>query len=203
MLDPAILLPFLMFGVLLTVTPGPNNTMALSSGVRVGLPASMPLVLGISVGVSLQLVAIGLGLGALFDAYPASHDVMRIVGALYLVWLAWRIAASGPISMDKAGRPPLGFLGGAAFQWINPKAWAITTSAAATYVPHEDYLRNVAIAALILAVIAVPCVTLWAAAGTLLRRVLEEPGRARIFNLTVAALLVATTIPMLLAIGRP
>jgi threonine/homoserine/homoserine lactone efflux protein len=202
MIDPATLLPFLLFSVLLTVTPGPNNTMALVSGVQVGVLGSVPLVCGIAVGVALQLAAIGFGLGALLEAYPASQDVLRIGGSLYLVWLAWKIAGSGPVRIDDEGHRPLGFAGAAAFQWINPKAWAITTSAAAAYIPRDGYVVNILVASLVLALVALPCVGVWTAAGSILRRLLERPTYARVFNCLVAALLLMTTLPMLLDLGR-
>lgn len=195
MINPAVLIPFFVFAVLMTVTPGPNNAMALASGVRVGLKGTYPLIGGIAAGVAVQMLAIGLGLGALFVAYPLAHDIMRIGGSLYLVWLAVKIAHSGPIDSGFEGSP-IGFWGAAAFQWVNPKAWAVTMSAAATYIPGVDYFLNVSIAAVVLALVAMPCVGVWAVIGDLLRNVLGEPRYARKFNLCVALLLVASTIPM-------
>jgi threonine/homoserine/homoserine lactone efflux protein len=196
MTDPVVLAPFLLFAFLMTVTPGPNNAMALASGVRVGLARSLPLIGGIAAGVALQMLTIGFGLGALFNAYPITHEILRIGGSLYLVWLAWKIARSGPIEGGESS--PIGFVGAAAFQWINPKAWAITVSAAATYIPSNGYLLNIAIAAALLALVAFPSVAVWAAAGGLLRNVLTRPRYARIFNLAVALLLLASTVPILL-----
>jgi threonine/homoserine/homoserine lactone efflux protein len=193
----AVLLPYLVFCIVMTGTPGPNNAMALTSGARVGVWRSMPLVSGIAVGVALQLTAIGLGLGAAFRAAPLLHDILRLGGSAYLLWLAFKIARSGPLEADGGGRAPVGFVGAAAFQWINPKAWAITTSAVATYVPAGDYASNIGIAAALLALVAIPCVSVWAAAGMALRRLLADPRYARAFNVAVALVLVATTLPML------
>jgi len=195
MTESAVLIPYLVFCLVMTGTPGPNNAMALTSGVRVGFWRSMPLVSGIAVGVGLQLAAVGLGLGTVFEAAPVLHHLLRIGGSIYLLWLALKIARSGPPDGDE--RPPVGFAGAAAFQWVNPKAWAITTSAAATYVPATGYTLNVTIAAILLALIAVPCVAVWAAGGTVLRRFLLQPRYARAFNITVALLLVATTVPIM------
>ena len=199
MTQSIVLIPYLLFCVLMTGTPGPNNAMALTSGVKVGFWRSMPLVSGIAVGVGLQLIAIGLGLGAAFEAFPALHNLLRIGGSIYLLWLALKIARSGPIRLDGSNRPPVGFVGATAFQWINPKAWAITTSAVAAYVPAVDYMLNVTIAATIMALVAMPCVSIWAAVGTALRRFLMQPHYARAFNTAVALLLVAITVPMLVS----
>lgn len=197
MTDPAILIPFLIFCVVLTGTPGPNNMMALASGVRVGVRRSMPLVAGIAVGVALQLIAVGLGIGALLQSFPALHDAMRWAGAAYLVWLAIKIARSGPIDVEADERPPLGFAGAVAFQWINPKAWAITTGAAATYLPADGYALNLGLAAAAMALISIPCVAVWSAGGAVLRRFLVQPAYATAFNIGAAVLLVAATVPIL------
>lgn len=203
MTEPAVLLPYLIFCVLMTGTPGPNNAMAVTSGVKVGFRRSLPLVTGIAVGVALQLTAIGMGLGAVFEAVPHSHDLLRFGGSLYLLWLAVKIARSGPIGSDADARPPVGFAGAAAFQWINPKAWAVTTSAVATYVPAADYIFNLSVAAVTIAFVAIPCVSVWAAGGVVLRRFLLRPNYARAFNVAVALLLVATTVSMFVGSARP
>jgi threonine/homoserine/homoserine lactone efflux protein len=198
MTETAVLVPYLVFCVLMTGTPGPNNTMALAAGVKVGFWRSLPLVCGIAIGVGVQLIAIGLGLGAALAAFPTLHNLLRIGGAMYLLWLALKIARSGPIRSDNSDRPPIGFLSAAAFQWINPKAWALTTSAVAAYVPAADYTFNIAVAAILMALIAVPCVAVWAAGGTVLRPLLMESRYARAFNVVVALLLVSTTISIMI-----
>jgi threonine/homoserine/homoserine lactone efflux protein len=121
MTDTTVLVPYLIFCILMTGTPGPNNAMALAAGVKVGFWRSMPLVSGIAIGVGLQLIAIGIGLGTVFVAFPTMHKLLQIGGSIYLLWLALRIARSGPIRSDNSERPPMGFLGAAAFQWINPR----------------------------------------------------------------------------------
>ncbi len=197
MTSPAALLPFLAFCVVMTGTPGPNNAMALTSGVRVGLWRSMPLVSGVALGVGSLLAAVGFGLGAVFATLPVLQEALRWLGTAYLCWLAYRIARSGPIDADSGSKPPLGFVGGALFQWINPKAWALATSAVAIYVPTDGYSANVTIAAVALAGTAILSVGLWAAGGTVLRRVLVDPRHVRWFNSGMAALLVLSTIPIL------
>lgn len=197
MFEIGTIIPYLLFCVIMTGTPGPNNMMALASGVRVGFWPSMPLVLGISIGVGLQLIAIGLGFGALLAAYPALHNLLRYGGMAYLIYLAIKIARSGPISSSQYDKPLLGFVGGIAFQWINPKAWAITTSAVATYLPTNVYLLNIGLAAVAISAIATLCVSVWAASGTVLRRFLAHPLYANLFNMVAALVLVATTISIM------
>lgn len=197
MTDLAVLLPYLVFCVLMTGSPGPNNTMALTAGVAAGYWRSLPLVAGIALGFGVLFVAVGLGLGAVFQAHPPLHTFLKVAGTLYLLVLAWKIATSGPIPEDAAGRPPVGFFGAALFQWVNPKAWAVTTSAVAAYVPPVDYRLNILLAAAIICVVAVPCLSVWVAGGTVLRRFLVRPAYARVFNGAVAALLALSTVPIL------
>lgn len=198
MTEEAVLLSFLIFCVVMTGTPGPNNAMVLISGARVGVWRTMPLVSGIAAGVALQLAALGLGLGTVFDAIPGFHSALRIAGAAYILWLAWRIATSGPLAFNSDERSPMGFLGGVAFQWFNPKAWAVSISAAATYIPAKDHTLNVLIAAILMLLTTIPCVGLWAVGGMALRRVLARPGPALIFNLVMSVALVTATMPAIL-----
>lgn len=201
MTDPTVVLSFLIFCVVMTGTPGPNNAMVLVSGARVGIWRTMPLVSGIALGVGLQFVVLGLGLGALFDAMPGFHTALGVVGAGYILWLAWKIATSGPLELHQNSRPPMGFLGGAAFQWINPKAWAISISAAATYVPVDNHVLNLCLAAAVLTIVSIPCVGTWAAGGAAFRRVLTRPKVALTFNICMSAILVVATLPAILRIA--
>lgn len=197
MTDLAVLLPFLLFCFMLTATPGPNNALVLASGAQVGVRRTLPLILGIAVGVGLQLAVLGLGLGVVFTALPGLHLLLSAMGLAYLLLLAWRIATSGPIRLDTEASAPLGLLGGAAFQWINPKAWTVSISAAATYIPVQNHSLNVMLAATLLALVSLPCVGIWALAGRALRNWLTDERRARWFNLAMAVTLLVATLPPL------
>lgn len=197
MTDLAVLLPFLLFCFILTATPGPNNALVLTSGAQVGVRRTLPLIIGIAIGVGLQLALLGLGLGVVFAALPGLHLLLTALGLAYLLLLAWRIANSGPIRLDTEANAPLGLLGGAAFQWINPKAWTVSISAAATYIPMQSHSLNVMLAATLLALVSLPCVGIWALAGSALRTWLTDARRARWFNLAMAATLLAATLPPL------
>lgn len=190
--------PYLLFCLIMTGTPGPNNAMVLASGVRVGVRRSVPLVLGIAVGVGLHLAAVGLGVSAVIEAVPSLYLVLKAAGVLYLLYPAYKIATSGPVRTDASARPSLGSWGGVAFQWANPKSWAIGTSAVAAYVPTENYTQGVIVAAVILSTVAVFGVGIWAIFGNALRRFLINPRKALWFNVAMAVLLLASTIPAVL-----
>ncbi|AMT89971.1 threonine/homoserine/homoserine lactone efflux protein [Pseudomonas sp. 2957] len=194
-----LLLAFALFALVTSITPGPNNTMLLASGVNFGFNRTIPHMLGISCGFFLLVVAVGFGLGAVFQAYPILYTVLRYVGAAYLLYLAWKIAHSGPVGDSVDGEAkPISYLGAAAFQWVNPKAWIMAIGAISTYTPMQGYFYNVVIIAAVFAIINLPSVGLWAACGTLLRNVLKDPRWLRVFNWGMAALLVISLYPLLL-----
>ena len=121
--------------------------------------------------------------------------VLRALSVAYMLWLAWKIArASGP-GEGRAGARPMSFVAAAGFQWVNPKAWAMALGAIALYAP-ERSLAALALVAGVFGLVNLPTVSLWAAAGQGLRRVLTSPARLRAFNWTMAALLVASLLPV-------
>jgi threonine/homoserine/homoserine lactone efflux protein len=180
------------------VTPGPNNLMLMTSGVNFGFRRTLPHLLGVVVGFCLMVALIGLGLDAIFSRFPALLPAMRYLGAAYMLWLAWKIASAGPAREGENRGAPLGFFGAAAFQWINPKAWIMALTALTAYSVVDDYARNVLIVALAYFAIGLPSSGSWALLGSAMRRALTDPRVARPFNLTMAALLVASIVPVFL-----
>ncbi len=192
--------PFALFSLVATGTPGPNNMINLSQGVRIGFWRALPFAIGTGFGVASLLIAVAFGLGAAFQALPTLHVVMKAVTALFILYLAWRIAASGPLSAE-AEAPRLGFLSGVAFQWINPKTWTVSVSMATTFFPPEPPFAAMLVAGAIFCVISWTTQPFWIGFGAALRRFLSDPKRARIFNIAMAALLLVSTLPVLLLAG--
>ncbi|UCP12333.1 LysE family translocator [Pseudomonas sp. MM213] len=194
-----LLLGFALFALVTSITPGPNNTMLLASGVNFGFNRTIPHMLGITCGFFVLVVAVGFGLGAVFQSYPLLYTVLRYVGAAYLLYLAWKIAHSGPVSDGENGESkPISYLGAAAFQWVNPKAWIMAIGAISTYTPMQGYFTNVIVIAAVFALINLPSVGVWAACGTLLHNVLKDRRWLRVFNWGMAALLVVSLYPLML-----
>lgn len=186
----ATLVPFIAFCIAMTGTPGPNNMMVLTVASRHGVRGALPLIAGIAIGSALQMAAVGGGFGATIAARPSLQVVLQIAGSAFLVWIAVQIARSGPLEIEHTDEPRLvGFWGGAGFQWINPKAWAVTTGAAATYLPEASTPMDISIASVVLALSAITTLLVWAVGGSVLRRFLQVPAYATIFNLAAAALL--------------
>lgn len=186
----------MVFAFVMSVTPGPNNLMLLASGVNYGFRRSIPHMIGISLGFMFMIIVMGFGLGQIFERYPVTYDIMRYGGGAYMLWLAWKIANSGPIGEGKTSGSPMTLMQAALFQWVNPKAWAITISAIATYTHGNSSIWPVLIIALVCGVVNFPTIGVWAMFGVLLRNLLMQPKFLRIFNVSMAVLLVLSLAPL-------
>lgn len=192
-----IFLSLMLFGFTTSVTPGPNNMMLLASGVNFGFRRTIPHMAGISVGFFVLLMAVGAGLGAFVTSMPLVFLGLKIAGGLYLLYIAYRIATSTALSEGKVGAKPLTFLQAALFQFVNPKAWVMALTGMTAYTVPAHYWPSVLIISLVFAVVNFPTVSSWAGFGSVMREWLSHPVRLRIFNITMAVLLVASLWPML------
>lgn len=186
-------LPLLTYVATMSVTPGPNNLMLAASGVNFGFRRTVPHMLGISIGHGIQ-VAIVAGLLAWVMVWL---DNMRLglvlAGCAYLLWLAWRQAQAGQPGGGKSAQP-LGFIGAALFQWVNPKAWMMVLNAAILFLPRGGGWGAALSLALVCTLVNFPCIALWAVVGDRLRFRLRDPRALRVFNYAMALLLAATAV---------
>ncbi len=190
----------LVFAVSTTITPGPNNIMIMSSGLNFGLKRSLPHLMGIGLGFPLMVAGVGLGFGAVFERFPVIHEVIKVLGVLYLIYLAYLVATSAPKSLDNDTNEtkPLTFIQAALFQWINPKAWVMATGAVAAYTTQDaSIMLQVMFISLAFLIAGVPCVGMWLVCGTWLKRFLKEVKYQRLFNLTMALLLIVSILPVI------
>lgn len=181
------------------ITPGPNNIMLMTSGVNFGIKRSIPHLLGISLGFPTMILAVGMGLSTVFQRYPIIHIIIKVIGVSYLLYLSWLIANSSNKMEGKQVSKPFSFLQAAAFQWVNPKGWIMAVGAIATFTTVNQELSGqvVTIASVFLCV-AFPCALVWLGFGVALKRILKNERQQRIFNVSMALLLVASIIPMML-----
>lgn len=187
-----------LFAVVSSITPGPNNMMILASGVNFGFARSLRHLFGIVLGFGLMILLVGLGLHTLLERFPLIHSAMRWIGAAYLLWLACKLASAGPPSANPAqATGPMGFFAAAAFQWVNPKAWVMAMTAISTFLPAQAQALHILSLAALFTALNLPCVAIWGAFGSAMRRVLQNPLRLRIFNITMALALVGSLYPML------
>jgi len=193
-----LIVPVTVFGVTAIFSPGPNNVMLTASGVNFGFRRTVPHMMGINFGFALMTLAVGLGLGGVFETYPQVHMVLKYVSIAYLVYLAWKIAHAGEAAGARARAKPLTFVQAAAFQWVNPKAWAIAVGAIATFTTvGGDLLAEVVLMAVIFLAVSFPSTGAWAFFGTVIARYLHNPKRLRAFNWTMAGLLLLSLVPAL------
>ena len=185
-----------VFAFVSSATPGPNNLMLMASGANFGFARTIPHMLGIAIGFSVMILLVGAGLVQIFDAWPVSYTILKIASVLYMSWLAWKIArASSTAEGDTTGRP-MTFLQAAAFQWVNPKAWAMALTALSVYAA-DATLVAFAVVALVFGAVNLPSITIWTVLGQQMKRFLTNPTRLRLFNWTMAALLMASLYPVL------
>lgn len=187
----------LLFAFTTSITPGPNNMMLFASGVNFGFRRTVPHMLGIGAGFLSLLIGVGLGLGALLHAIPVLYTLLKFAGGAYLLWMAWKIGMSRSLADGRIGARPMTFIGAAAFQWVNPKAWVMAVTAMATYTDDSQYYFTVMLVGLAFAAVNLPSVSTWAGFGSALREWLSVPTRLKWFNITMAVLLVISLWPML------
>jgi threonine/homoserine/homoserine lactone efflux protein len=185
---------FVGFSVAAAGTPGPSNALLAATGANVGVQRGLPALLGVAVGMGLVMFVVAFGLGAVILDHPVVLRTVRWCGAAVLCWLAWRIATAG--RPGGASGEPLGFVGAAAFQWINPKAWLVSASAAAIFLDQDagGALGQSAALGITFVLAALPSCFPWLAFGAALQRVLRSERALRAFNVAMGALLAASVI---------
>ncbi len=184
-----------LFAISTTLTPGPNNVMIMTSGLNYGFNRSLPHFMGICVGFPIMVLCVGVGAGAVFQRYPIIHEVIKLVGVVYLIYLAWQIANSSLTKLTSQSAP-LTFWQSALFQWVNPKAWVMAMGAIAAFtLPNNPMLWQVTVIAFIFLLVAFPCVGIWLIFGIKLQQVFTNTQSQRVFNWLMASLLVVSILP--------
>jgi threonine/homoserine/homoserine lactone efflux protein len=192
-----LLLAFVLFALVMYFTPGPNNIMLLSSGLTYGFRRTLPHIAGITIGMAFMIAAVGVGLGAIFIAYPVLQTILKYAGAAYLIYLAVAIAMSGAArSPQDNRRGPMTFWGAAVFQWINVKGWVVVVGTITAYAAIAAFPWNILIQTVIVLVVGILATTAWALFGSALRPLLTSPRTVHAFNIGMAALLLASLYPV-------
>ena len=170
--------------------------MLTAAGARAGIVGGLPCLLGVTTGMSLMMFVVPLGLGSLVLRHPAILTALHWSGVAFLAWLAWKIMTSGGDIHADADPDPVGYLGAAAFQWVNPKSWLVAASAAGTFLSSEAGSPIVQAASLggLFFMAAVPSCFLWLAFGAAVHRILGSPRRRRVFNVAMGALLALSIV---------
>ncbi|MUK39111.1 LysE family translocator [Aliivibrio fischeri] len=187
------LLALITFAFVGAFTPGPNNIMLMASGANVGFVRTIPHMLGVIFGFAFMLVLVGFGLIQIFHTYPQLEKGLQAVSAIYLLYLAYKIARSEPVDSRVGDYKPMSFLAAASFQWVNPKGWSMALSVMSIYATSSD-MFSVLLIAFVFICINVPTVSFWTVAGKELQKRLKTPRHLKLFNYSMAGLLVGSMV---------
>jgi threonine/homoserine/homoserine lactone efflux protein len=194
--SPATMAALFSFAFVTSVTPGPNNIMLATSGVNFGIRPTVPHMAGITSGLLIIIIATGLGLGTVFSHYPLVRQVLEVLGILYTLWLAWKIASAGSLGGGELPHP-MRYGAAFAFQWVNVKLWLMAIATVALYVRPGHTLADTATITAVIAVINVPVMLMWAGFGAALKDMLQIPARIRVFNIVMGLALAASVEALL------
>jgi threonine/homoserine/homoserine lactone efflux protein len=198
-MSQSLLVALIAFGAVMAFTPGPNNIMVLSSGLTYGFRRTLPHIAGVAFGISFMVAATGLGLGAIFIAWPFLQTILKYAGIAYLIYLASVIAMAGPVTPGQDNQAaPMTFWGAALFQWVNVKGWVMAIGIITAYAAVASFPWNIAMQAALMFLMGGLSSLLWTLFGTSLRPVLTSSRAVRAFNIVMAVLLLASLYPVLM-----
>jgi threonine/homoserine/homoserine lactone efflux protein len=185
---------FAVFAFVTSITPGPNNVMLTATGANVGIRRGLPHMIGIALGFAVMLFLVAAGAGAALIANPTALGVLRFVGIPVLLFLAWKIATAERTESGERQRP-IGFLTAVAFQWVNPKAWLICTSAVGSFLQADaGALPQAAFFAATFLAVGTPCMMVWLGFGAAMQQILRTDRALRWFNIGMGLLLAASVV---------
>lgn len=189
------LLPLISFAFVTSVTPGPNNLLLLASGLRFGFVRTLPHIAGIQAGVALQLFLAAMGLGYLLLEVPVLNVGMKVLGTVYLLYLAWNLKPQALTAESETEGKPFSFLQALLFQFINPKAWLMTLTAGSLFLPSfSSPLLSTLVLCLVFSCVGTPSSGSWAVIGGTIRRFLKEPFWRKLFSVVMMGLTLFTAV---------
>jgi len=189
------LLPLVLFAFVSSITPGPNNIMLTSSGILFGFVRSIPPMLGSIAGLGTMLVLCAAGIGSLVVAAPAMHVILKVLGSGYLLYLAWQLLGMRFGQDEHMRTKPMSFIGAAAFQIVNPKAWMMAVTGASAFLPEvQPVWFAVALFCIVFCAINLPCISIWAGTGAALRNYLTQRPWQRVFCVVMVLLTIYSAI---------
>tara|TARA_B100000700_G_scaffold130095_1_gene145735 strand:+ start:2930 stop:3532 length:603 start_codon:yes stop_codon:yes gene_type:complete len=194
MIDINILFALISFYFVMYVTPGPNNAMVLTSGLKFGFIKTIPHISGITFGHITQLILVCLGLGKIFQIFPQIQNILKIICAIYLLYLGYKIVGSFSKIKEDNSRP-LKFYEAALFQIVNPKAWTISSMAASGFLPKDgDLIKSILFISSIALLICPISISPWAAFGSAIKNFVKNNKIKVIIEFFLAFLLLLTAI---------
>ena len=188
-----------IYYIIMYATPGPNNSILTASGIKFGFIKTIPNIFGIPTGHGIQLTLVCFGLGSLFLQFPYLLDILKYIGATYLLYLAWKMFGSLNIQITESKSSPLRYYEAILFQFVNPKAWVICITAVSLFYPEKE---NIFVGTLFMVVMAtiinIPSISMWAIGGSIIRRYLSNKKLKKTIEWFLALLLIGTAISIII-----
>jgi threonine/homoserine/homoserine lactone efflux protein len=175
-------------------TPGPNNALVANACAHFGFRRTFPMIAGVGFGTPFMMFCVGIGLGQVFQTSPILREVLRWGGVIILLWFAWKIACSPVTAKATQSAKPHGFLKMVGFQWVNPKALAMAFSVTSQFMVSDQPIQSLVIISAVFVAVGFGSATTWALFGLTIQRILTSPLRFRIFNITMASLVLLSVI---------
>lgn len=199
MITSELLAAISIYYVIMFATPGPNNSILTASGIKFGFIKTIPNIFGIPTGHGIQLTLVCFGLGSLFLQFPYLLDILKYIGATYLLYLAWKMFGSLNIQITENKSSPLRYYEAILFQFVNPKAWVICITAVSLFYPEKE---NIFVGTLFMVVMAtiinIPSISMWAIGGSIIRRYLSNKKLKKTIEWFLALLLIGTAISIII-----
>ncbi len=195
-----MIISIITFAFSTAMTPGPNNIMLLSSGLTFGFQKTLAHMFGIILGFPSMVLILGFGLGSLFETFPSIFKTLKIIGVLYLIWMAYKIANNkSTYECDtKSNSVPFTLIQSAMFQWVNPKAWIMAITAISIFVSSdENSTYQVLIIAFIYFLVSFISTSAWTLGGVLIKKFIQNEKIVQRFNIIMAFLLVLSVLPII------
>ena len=181
------------FAFISAYTPGPNNTILMACGINHGFRAAIPMIFGVGLGFPFLILCVGLGLGRIFDVFPLALTAIKVLGTIYMLWLAWKIATEKPSENDSVvASKPLNFLQGCVFQWVNPKAWIMGGYSLSAFTLAGAFYTGLLTVVGVYVFMGLTSAVTWASFGVALKRLMNDPRWFKAINYGLAAALVAS-----------
>lgn len=183
------------YNFVMYVTPGPNNAILTASGIKFGFIRTLPNLFGIPTGHGLQLMLVCLGLGSLFIAFPILLEILRYVGATYLLYLSYKMFGSLNVNIKEDKSRPLTFFEAIIFQFVNPKAWIICSTAVSIFYPNDTSIfLGTFFMVFMSTVVNLPSISIWAFGGSIIGKYLKNVKLKKFVEFLLALMLILTSI---------
>ena len=183
-----------LFWFVTAYTPGPNNVVASYSGFNFGVKKTIPHILGVTLGFTSLVIFLSVGLINIFKLFPLIQIIIKYLGTLFLIYLAYKIAFS-KTSDDTTKENPVKFIETFLFQYLNPKGVTVAIIVVSTYVElGENYLNYATQVILLAFLFSITSITLWTLIGKFLRKFATNDKFIKYFNYVMSSLLLLSII---------